>query len=336
MTDPDLRDPNLDRAYRETPRDEPPLEVDERIRAAARRAVGTRPQSLEQRAGDERRRSWTSRWRLPLSVAATVVIAATLTVMVQEEDRRPRDDAGRGAVRLDTAPREAEQPAAPAASSSDAAGDRLNQLPAAAPAQPPAPAPAPTAPSVQPSGRAALKSAVAPEVPSPSAPAPQPRREERAFPAQPPAAAEPAPAAPAELEMRRQSTAPAAAPPPTASPPLAAPAPAPAPPPAAASAPAPALQSVPAPRPSAKAIQEMAPAGAASGSLRRDRNLGDRPDRASREASTSAVRSPEAWVEYIRSLRAQGRETEATAELADLRRAYPDFKLSTDLGGPGQ
>lgn len=312
MTDPDLRDPNLDRAYRETPRDEPPPEVDERIRAAARRAVGTRPRSLEQQAADERRRSWASRWRLPLSVAATVVIAATLTVMVQEEDRRPRDDGGRGAVRMDTAPLKKEQPAAPAASSSDAAGDRLNQLPAAAPAQPSAPAPAPTAPPVQPSGRAVPKSAAEPVVPSPSIPAPQPGREERAFPAQRPAAAEPAPAAPAEVEMRRQSTAPAAAPPPAAAP-----------------APAPALQSVPAPRPTAKATQEMAPAGAASGSLRRDRNLGDRPERASREAS--AIRSPEAWVEYIRNLRAQGREAEATAELAELRRAYPDFQLPADL-----
>ena len=319
MTDPDLRDPNLDRAYRETPRDEPPSEVDERIRAAARRAVGTRPQSLEQQAADERRRSWTSRWRLPLSVAATVVIAATLTVMVQEEDRRPRDDSGRGAARMDTAPLKKAQPAAPAASSSDAAGDRLNQLPAAAPAQPSAPAPAPTAPPVQPSGRAVPKSAAEPVVPSPSIPPPQPKREERAFEAQRPAAAEPAPPAPAELEMRWQSTAPAAAPPPAA----------PAPPPAAAPAPPPALQSAPAPRPAAKATQEIAPAGAASGSLQRDRNLGDRPERASREAS--AVRSPEAWVEYIRSLRAQGRETEATAELAELRRAYPDFQLPADL-----
>jgi hypothetical protein len=76
-------------------------------------------------------------------------------------------------------------------------------------------------------------------------------------------------------------------------------------------------------------MQEAAPAGAASRSMQRDRNLGDRPERASREAP--AIRSPEAWVEYIRSLRAQGREAEATAELADLRRAYPDFELPADL-----
>ncbi len=73
----------------------------------------------------------------------------------------------------------------------------------------------------------------------------------------------------------------------------------------------------------------MAPAGAASESLRRDRALGDRPERASRDAS--AIRTPEAWIDHIRSLRAQGREAEATAELAEFRRAYPDFQLPTDL-----
>ena len=76
---------------------------------------------------------------------------------------------------------------------------------------------------------------------------------------------------------------------------------------------------------------QTAPAGAAADSLRRDRALGDRPERASREASSSTIRTPEAWIEHIRSLRAQGREAEATTELAELRRAYPDFRLPADL-----
>ena len=258
MTDPDLRDPNVDRAYREAPRDEPPPELDERIRAAARRAVDTRPRSLEQQASDERRRSWASRWRVPLSVAATLVIAATLTVMVQEEERRPRDDAGRGASPMIVAPREAEKPAPPA-SAPDAAAAR-------APGSTPAPA-APASVTTPPS-------------------------------------AEPAP----KLEQRARSVeveAPAAAPP-------AAPAPVPAP-------------------PAQKAVPQTAPAGAASEALRRDRNLGDRPERASREAAPSAIRTPEAWVEHVRNLRLQGREAEATAELVELRRAYPDFQLPPDL-----
>lgn len=277
MTDPDLRDPNLDRAYRETPRDEPPPALDERIRAAARRAVGTRPQSLEQQAGDARRRSWASRWRVPLSVAATLVIAATLTVMVQDEERRPRDDAGTGVSPMIVVPREPEQRAPPAASARDAA-----------PARKPGSVPAPAAPA-------------APSPPSPAA-EPAPKLEERARSVEQPAATGSMEAA-RQLEMRRQAPAPAAAPP------LAAPAPAPA----------------------LKAAPQTAPAGAASESLRRDRELGDRPERASREAAPSAIRSPEAWVELVRSLRMQGREAEATAELAGLQRAYPDFRLPADL-----
>jgi hypothetical protein len=294
VTDPDLRDPNLDRAYRETPRDEPPSELDERIRAAARRALGTKPQSLEQQTADRARRGWTSRWRVPLSVAATLVIAATLTVMMQEEERRPRDDAGRAVSPAIVAPmREAERPASPAAGAPDAA--RSAPAPAAQP-----PAPPGAAPDAPVRARAAPAPALEPTT-RPGA-APEPKREERALEAQRPAAAEQAPATPGQLEMRRQTAVPAASPPPPAAP---------------APAPKPALQSQ--------------PAGAASDVLRRDRALGDRPERASREASGNALRSPEAWVELIRSLRAQGRDAEATAELAELRRAYPDFQLPPDL-----
>jgi hypothetical protein len=284
VSDPDLRDPDLDRAYRDTPRDEPPAELDERVRAAAHRAVGTRPQSLEQRAAGERRRSWTSRWRVPLSIAATVVIAATVTVMVQDEEGRPRDDAGRDVAPLRVEPREAEQPGASAPAK-----------PRSAPSPPTPAAPAPAAAPPRPSS----KSAAEPGAP-PSQPAPRPFHEERTTEAQQPPAADATPAVPGQLEMRRQAPPPAASPPPAAPAPMAAPKPAP----------------------------QTAPAGAASEALQRDRTLGDRPERASREA---AIRSPETWVEHIRSLRAQGREAEATTELAELRRAYPDFQLPGDL-----
>jgi len=288
MIDPDLRDPGLDRAYRETPRDEPPPALDERIRAAARRAVGTRAQSLEQQAADARRRSWTSRWRVPLSVAATVLIAATLTVMVQEEERRPRDDAGRSVAPMKAEPpREAERAAPPPAS----APDTVRSAPAAPPA----------APALR---SKALESATPPAAPRPE-PAPQPKLEERARSLERPAAADSAPASTTQpLENRQQAPAPAAAPPPAP---------------------------IPAQGPALKAMPQTAPAGAASESLRRDRTLGDRPERAAREAAPAAIRTPEAWVEHVRSLRAQGRDAEATAELADLRRAYPGFQLPPDL-----
>jgi len=99
MSDPDLRDPRLDHAYRELPGDEPTPEVDERIRAAARRAVGAKPQSL-----GARQRSWAARWRVPLSLAASVVVVVTLTLMVQEEEHRV----------FDVAPARPPAPSAPA------------------------------------------------------------------------------------------------------------------------------------------------------------------------------------------------------------------------------
>jgi hypothetical protein len=88
MSEPDPRDPRLDDAYRDAPRDEPPPEADERIRAAARRAVDARPAPFAKKD----RVDAFARWRVPLSVAATVVLAVTVALMVDEEDRRPRDD----------------------------------------------------------------------------------------------------------------------------------------------------------------------------------------------------------------------------------------------------
>jgi len=112
MSDPDLRDPRLDQAYRELPGDEPPPEVDERIRAAARRAVGARPQSLEAR-------SWAARWRVPLSLAATVVLAVTLTLMVQDEER-PALRTGPVLVPAPSAPTTLEDRAAPSPAAEEA------------------------------------------------------------------------------------------------------------------------------------------------------------------------------------------------------------------------
>jgi hypothetical protein len=88
---------------------------------------------------------------------------------------------------------------------------------------------------------------------------------------------------------------------------------------------------MPLPAPALKSAPSQAPAGAASETLGRDRALGDRPARTARETDVGAIRTPEAWLEQIRSLRAQGREAEAATELAEFRRAYPDFRLPPDL-----
>lgn len=70
------RDPRLDRAYREAGDVAPPAHLDAAILAAAHREVGARPRSLS--AG-------LRRWRVPISIAAVVVLSATLVTLVQEE-----------------------------------------------------------------------------------------------------------------------------------------------------------------------------------------------------------------------------------------------------------
>ena len=192
MSEPDLRDPRLDRVYRELPGEEPPPEVDERIRAAARRAVGAGPQSLA-----ARERSWTSRWRVPLSLAASVVVVVTLTLMVQEEEQQRA---------LDVAPALAPAPAAPATLEDRAAPSRA------------------------------------------------PEEAKRAD-------TEPARRAPASAPPQRAPAADAAAPPP----------------------------------------------------------------------APQVARSAEEWIEEIRRLKAQGRDADAAAELAEFRRRHPEYPLPVDL-----
>lgn len=81
MSTDDPRDRSLDDAYRATGRDEPPRELDERILAAAHRAVEARPMPI--------RRSFAQRWRVPVALAATVVLSATVTLMVYETEKAP-------------------------------------------------------------------------------------------------------------------------------------------------------------------------------------------------------------------------------------------------------
>lgn len=143
MSEPDLRDPRLDEAYRELRSDAPPAELDERIRAAARRAVGAGPQSLA-----ARERSWASRWRVPLALAASVVVVVTLTLMMQEQEQR----ASRGAPAPAAAPPAALEDRVPArAVEEDARADR-QPTPSAKPVTP---APAPAAKALAPPPAAA-------------------------------------------------------------------------------------------------------------------------------------------------------------------------------------
>ena len=71
----DERDPGLARVYGAAPRDEPPAHLDAAILAAARREVGARPRPL----------AALRTWRVPVSIAAVVVLSVSLVTLVREE-----------------------------------------------------------------------------------------------------------------------------------------------------------------------------------------------------------------------------------------------------------
>ncbi len=74
------RDPRLDLLYRDAPRETPPPHLDAAILAAARREVRARPRPLSTQL---------RRWRLPVSIAAVVVLSVTLVTLLGEESRDP-------------------------------------------------------------------------------------------------------------------------------------------------------------------------------------------------------------------------------------------------------
>ncbi|MGH8560966.1 MAG: hypothetical protein ACRES4_03290, partial [Nevskiales bacterium] len=52
---------------------------------------------------------------------------------------------------------------------------------------------------------------------------------------------------------------------------------------------------------------------------------------AARAERSAPERAPQDWIEHIRRLRAEGRDTEAAAELKTFRERYPDYPLPEDL-----
>lgn len=94
----DPQDQELAALYRASAQEQPSAGLDARILAAARGAASVpRPAAT----------SWVSRWRIPVALAATVVLTTTLTLMVQDEEsgRLSAPDSGAGA-------KQAPQPAA--------------------------------------------------------------------------------------------------------------------------------------------------------------------------------------------------------------------------------
>jgi hypothetical protein len=99
------RDARLSQLYRESGAPEPPVAIDQAILAAARREVHARPRRIG---------AWLREWRVPVSIAATLVVSASLVMVVVEE----------GGNRMEEAPPAASLPALkesppPAASPTD-------------------------------------------------------------------------------------------------------------------------------------------------------------------------------------------------------------------------
>jgi hypothetical protein len=106
-----------------------------------------------------------------------------------------------------------------------------------------------------------------------------------------------------------------------------------APPPPVTSAPDPAAQSVPSERPAARAearpaAPAMAPAAGAS-----DARMQRLSKSASAESSlaSAAAQTPEAWLERIAQMRAQGRHKEADESFAEFRRQHPGYAMTPQM-----
>jgi resuscitation-promoting factor RpfA len=296
----DPRDPDIDAAYQETPREEPPRALDERILAAAHRAVAARPASIG--------RTFAQRWRVPVALAATVVLSATVTLMVYESERVPpvleelRSDETRS-----------NQTQSDKTSPEKARVDRV--APAAAPAR--------SVPE-QESGAHGSKPLELRES-GRTEPQSQPR-------------------APVDEDLRRQAQEPKSERA-ISNEAKGAAAPFPAEPPRPASAPpAPAESRTPTAPREKDAEQPLAKKRAASGASQpegsvgtmRERALADRPaDRADRDSgigvAESALRTPEDWVAEIRRVKLAGRIDEANRLVMELRVRFPDYALPEDL-----
>ena len=111
MSHDDTRDEQLSRLYREAAGEEPSEAIDRAILAAARaEAAPVQP----------RKRAWWQTWAGPASVAATVVLTVTLTLMVQQEQEHAfieappsKGEAADSAVKPASPPPAVKQEAAP-------------------------------------------------------------------------------------------------------------------------------------------------------------------------------------------------------------------------------
>ncbi len=128
MTD-EPRDPQIARAYRDAVDDDPvaaypPAALDDAIRAAARRAANTGPETLAAagRRSDSIKRGFLRTWQTPLAAAATVALAVGVAIKVYNSGEADvRRERSQSTPSLPTAAPAPESPPAVAVDKADSA-----------------------------------------------------------------------------------------------------------------------------------------------------------------------------------------------------------------------
>lgn len=114
-------DPPLSRLYRQQALAEPSAAVDQRVLAVARQALAA--------PAPRHRQGWWQRWRLPLSLASTVMLTAMLALLVE---RQPAEFAGtpsgENKMEVESAQKRAE-PASVAPAPAPAKAERMPAVP---------------------------------------------------------------------------------------------------------------------------------------------------------------------------------------------------------------
>jgi len=307
------RDGRLARAWREASREEPPAALDDAVRAVARRAARAGPRARHGPFG--------GRWRVPLSIAAVLVVSATLTLLVAER-REHVPSAGLDAAPAAPPPVEAPPAGPPPAEALPTEEHKL--------AEPHAPAkdapPRVNAPSLR------KRSAAEPAQPTGESrtelyDAPAEARETIA-----PAIASEAPAPPAAGDQRMPAT--VAAPSPTQAEPAG--------PAGAASSADPHVGEQDtaqgkkdlAPQAFPEREQARADTRAKSSAERDAAETGKRERLETRSAAQRTAEpplDPKTWVERILALRREGKLQDAERSLQEFRRHYPDYPLPPEL-----
>jgi hypothetical protein len=322
-------DPALARAWREASGEQPRETLDDAIRAAARRAVHAGPRRPAA--------SLVQRWRLPLSIAALVVVSASISLMISQRDAHlPSADAERvtvGKTKQAAAPTE---PAAAEESTRDEA--RLGAQEA-----PPPATPMPLQSRAAASGKAEVRADGAKlerTAPMGSQPA---IRGERSPPsvaapdlptAEQPSAGVARPVAPSDVQASQAGAAPAPLQPAPETAKLVAPS-------TRAVEPEPGSSRVPARDASAEAerrapsteLKHEASPPAASARAKAQMSPAA-PEQHAADGNQADALPPLEWIERIRELRRGGHRAEAEASLKAFRERYPDYVLPADLIAP--